>query len=127
PGVKVSSFEWTEIHVTGEGVETLQARNGSTLDARFLDSPALDVEANEGATVLLSGAVSYLELEVGGGSDVVAETQTDVVELEVSGGSSVWVNASMAVSGSASGGSSVSITGGADRLGLELSGGATVN
>lgn len=124
PGVRVSSFEWTDVHLTGASVSELNASGGSTLIAADLDAESLTLAASGGSHVENSGTVKSLHLEVSGGSTAKASAQS--ADLEVSGGSSVELSASR-ISGEASGGSTVTASEGADLTGLILSGGSQVH
>ncbi len=126
PGVKVTSFEWTEVHVSGTDAVEFQARNGSTVEARELATGAVKVSVGEGGRVALSGQVDMLDLEAGEGSKVSATTGASIVSVDLTDGSSAEVEATERVSGSLRGGSKLKVTGGADFGGLSLRDGSSV-
>jgi len=123
PGVKVSSFEWTEVNVTGSNVMELNASGGSSIVAANLKDD-VTLAAGGGSHIESTGSVVSLHIDASGGSTVKAAAQN--VYLDASGGSEVELTANT-VTGEASGGSSISVNSGADLTGLILSGGSEVH
>ncbi|MFZ5442971.1 MAG: GIN domain-containing protein [Myxococcota bacterium] len=127
-GVTVSSFSWTDVVITGEGVTSLEVTGGSRLEASGLDTQPLRLNASGGSQLSVSGRSADARFNASGASKISAfELAATAVSVEASGGSTLEVNASQSVEGTASGGSRVVVEGAADTTAISTSGGSTVS
>jgi hypothetical protein len=125
----------TESYSTSEGVEVAVATpalvgismsGGSRGRIEGLDAERLDIGLSGGAGLTATGTATSVALNMTGGSRASLENLTaSTITLDLSGGTTATVQASDRVSGSASGGSRVSVLGDA-QLNVEVSGGGEV-
>lgn len=128
PGISVSSFAWTEVVITGEGVTALETTGGSKLTATGLDAQPLRLAASGGSQLTVSGKSADARLNASGASKISAfELAAEAVSVEASGGSTVELNASKSVEGTASGGSRVVVEGAGDATAISTTGGSSVS
>lgn len=127
-GVRVTSFDTIVITASSESIDTFEANGGSRIVAKDLSSNPLRLTATGGSELEVSGASADLRVNASGGSVVnAAQFAADEVSVDASGGSTVQVQALKSVVGTASGGSTVTVTGGGDASKFSTSGGATLN
>jgi hypothetical protein len=121
-----STSEGVEVAVTTPALVGISMSGGSQGRIEGLDAERLDIELNGGAAVTATGTATSLALNMTGGSRASLENlAATTITLDLSGGTTATVQASDRVSGSASGGSRVSVLGDA-QLNVEVSGGADV-
>jgi hypothetical protein len=103
-----------------------RASGGSQGRIEGLDAERLDIGLSGGAGLTATGMATSVALNMTGGSRASLENLTaTTITLDLSGGTTATVQASDRVSGSASGGSRVSVLGDA-QLNVEISGGGEV-
>jgi hypothetical protein len=105
------------------------ASGASTVVVRELKTAKASFDASGGSRIdLEAGALRELDAQISGGSNVqLGAATTETATLNVSGGSQVALTAMQGVSGSASGGSRVTVRGNPAARSIELSGGSTVS
>jgi hypothetical protein len=127
-GVKFTTFDTIVITASSESIDTFEANGGSRIVAKELTANPLRVTASGGSDVEVTGASADLRVNASGGSVVTADQfAADDVSVDASGGSSVKVQALKTLTGTASGGSTVTVTGGGDVSRFSTSGGASLN
>ncbi|MFO0600773.1 MAG: DUF2807 domain-containing protein [Myxococcaceae bacterium] len=127
-GVAVTSQDTISITVSGDGVSTFEATGASHITADELSASPLRITASGASLVTLSGSSADFRVSASGGSTIsAAKVVAEDVSVELSGGSTAEVQATKSITGSASGGSKVTVTGGADGSRVSVSGGSTVN
>ena len=100
---------------------------GSRLEGDF-SATHLDVSTSGGARVDLTGSSGSASLSASGGSRIVLEEwETDDADVSMSGGSRSSVNATETLTGSVSGGASVSYVGTPATINVSRSGGGRVS
>jgi hypothetical protein len=126
-GVEVNGGGRVAGPASGSATYPVVATGGSQVELTGLSSSLVTVEATGGSTLTLAGSTSEARLTAGGGSNVTTRDLTAAkVTVELSGGSEARVTASSEVSGSASGGSTLFVSGNPATLSVETSGGSTV-
>ena len=115
------------VAVTMPSVESLTTSGGSAIEIADLAGDALTLDLTGGSRVHLTGAVDTIDLSASGGSraEIDGLTATSIT-VDLTGGSVASVRATDEVSGSAGGGSRVTVHGDA-QLNVESTGGSTVN
>ncbi|MFT3710408.1 MAG: DUF2807 domain-containing protein [Archangium sp.] len=127
-GVTVTTFDTIVITASSPSIDTLEATGGSKLTAKDLSANPLRVTASGGSDIEITGASADLRVNASGGSGVTADQfAADAVSVDASGGSTVKVQALKSLVGSATGGSTVTVTGGGDISKFSASGGSTLN
>jgi hypothetical protein len=126
-GASLSGGSRLDAAVTGAGTWPLQLSGGSQAALTGFQVARVEVDASGGSTATLTGTATTLSLIASGGSTVNggALSTTDAV-VELSGGSEATVRASGAITGAASGGSTLVVQGTAVTSGVALSGGSEV-
>jgi hypothetical protein len=105
----------------------IDASGGAQLDLTGVMSSLVTVTASGGSSVTLAGSGTELRATVGGGSKVLSrDLVATKVTLDVSGGAEARVSASSEVTGTASGGSTVVVSGNPPAVTVQTSGGSTV-
>lgn len=111
---------------TGPQLE-LEASGASHLHAAGVSGDALKVGASGASEVKLGGGVAKLEVDLSGASSLAArELTARTADVDVSGASNADVTSQEAVSGSASGASSVRVWGNPPKLAVDTSGASSV-
>lgn len=102
-----------EVTVTAGGpVDGLAADSGSTVDAEGLEAGELSVSASSGATVRGGGHAQSLRVTATAGSTAdLRNIEAGGVHVDASSGSTIHVNASGAVAGTCTAGSTVKVGG----------------
>lgn len=127
-GVRVTSFDTIVITASSESIDSFEATGGSSIIAKDLSSNPLRLTASGGSDIEVTGASADLRINASGGSGINAEGfAAQDVSLDASGGSTVKIQALKSVVGTASGGSTVTVTGGGDVSKFSTSGGSTLN
>lgn len=128
PHVIVTDLDSTEVVVTGEAVVTAETTGGSNLTVTEVDVSPFRATASGGSHLEVSGRTADARLNASGGSGINAtKLLAEIASVEATGGSTIDVSASKSVEGTASGGSRVTVTGGADSTAVSSTGGSTVN
>jgi len=121
-----STSEGVEVAVTTPALVVISMSGGSQGRMEGLDAERLDIELSGGAGLTATGTATSVALNMTGGSRASLENLTaTTITLDLSGGTTATVQASDRVSGSASGGSRVSVLGD-PQLNVEVSGGGEV-
>jgi Putative auto-transporter adhesin, head GIN domain len=122
-----NTSEGVHVAITVPALVGVSLSGGSQGTAEALGGDHLDVSLSGGAGMTVSGALTGVTLEASGGSTANLDAlQCETADVELSGGASARVRASDAVTGSASGGSHVTVLGGAN-VQVNTSGGASVS
>lgn len=102
-----------EVTVTAGGpIDALAADAGSSVDAESLDAGELSVAASSGSTVRGGGRAQSLHVTAAAGSTAdLRNVEAGAVHVDASSGSTIRVNASGAVSGTCTAGSTVKVLG----------------
>ena len=115
-----------EVALTVTTLTGIEASGGAAVEVDDLAVDGLTVATSGGARVTASGTAGSMTLEASGGSrQELAEIVAGSIQLAASGGAVILVQATDAVSGSASGGSRVNVAGPAS-VRVETSGGASL-
>lgn len=105
----------------------VQTSGGGHFEALDLRADRVRLESSGGGSTELGGICAEFSADVSGGGSLEAEDfETETTELSLTGGGSASLTVTERLSGDASGGSSVSVRGGAE-VDLALSGGSTVD
>jgi hypothetical protein len=108
--------------------DSIAVDHGSTLDVEDLSSPMLQVAAHGGSSLRAGGKVISLHAQVGGGSTAdLRNVEAKTAEVSVEGGSTTTLNVSDVVSGTCHGGSTLSVSGGANAAAVSKDAGSTVS
>ena len=116
------------LYVTNPRVESVSASGGAHVDAQATAASSFEVEASGGSEVKVSGVESKkLNAEASGGSQITLQGRADEVEAESSGGSGLHARGlkTSSIEVEASGGSTIE-TSADQRLSGSLSGGSTI-
>lgn len=109
-----TTTEGVDVTLTTPQLERIQLSGGSRGDIDGLAADALDVQLSGGSVLTASGTANTMVVDVSGGSVGQLEGLTaTTIQVDLSGGSRVEVRATDHVNGSASGGSRMSVAGGA--------------
>jgi Putative auto-transporter adhesin, head GIN domain len=146
PGTVLGVHAALEVDVTNEALEAIEASGGargfviatpaasfvavatggSTIEAKEIVATDLAVEGSGGSAVTLSGVATTGTAVATGGSDLdLREVPLESLQVDASGGSTVRARVSSMLTGAASGGSTVLITGTPQRS-VDTSGGSEV-
>jgi hypothetical protein len=122
-----TTSEKVEVILATPQLDRLVLSGGSRGSVDGLASEAFDIDLTGGSVVTASGAANTVSLDVSGGSvaEMGALTAT-TISVDLSGGSRAEVRATDLVSGSATGGSKVSVFGDAD-VRVDTTGGSQVD
>jgi hypothetical protein len=126
-GVEASGGARVSGPVSAVATFPVVASGGAEVNLTGLQASLVTVEASGGSTATLAGTTTEARLEVGGGATVTTRQLTATkVTVELSGGSEARVSASNEVSGDASGGSTLIVSGNPATVSVSTSGGSTV-
>lgn len=126
PGVKVTSTATIRVTISGDRVSALEANEAAKLDAAGLTGGPVRLTATGGSSIVATGASDDVRLNASGASFIDATgLEAGEASVDASGGSKIDLKATKNVVGTASGGSQVTVTGGADASRISLSGGST--
>ena len=118
-----TSSEAVMVVVIAPALEAISMSGGSQIDVEGLDAESIEISSKGGSRVNLAGSAEHVVLTADGGSTVdLADLAARDIDLNIAGGAIATVAASGAISGSASGGSQLTVHGGAHTA-LETSGG----
>ena len=107
--------------------ESIAVDGGSTLDVEDVSGPMLRVAAHGGSTLRAGGKTVSLEVEVGGGSTAdLRNVEAKIADVAVDGGSTATLNVSDVVKGTCHGGSTLSVSGGADTAAVGKDSGSSI-
>ena len=121
-----STSEGVEVVITTPQLDGMVLSGGSHGTVDGLAADAFDAELSGGSVLTANGTAGTVSLATSGGAVAELEGLTaGTVTVDVSGGSRAEVRATDAVSGSASGGSNVTVFGDADTQ-VDATGGASV-
>jgi hypothetical protein len=114
------------IEVVLPALESVSLSGGARIDVRNLDAEAIEVSMSDGARATVSGSARAVTLDATSGA-VASFTNLDAqtVDVALGGGAKADVRASATVTGSATGGAQLYISGGAS-VRVNADGGATV-
>jgi hypothetical protein len=121
-----TTVEPVTVTVVIPALDGITLSGGSRAEIDGLEATSIQIDIRGGASATLVGAADVVELTADGGA--VADLQdlsAGTMALRLSGGAKATVNASDAVTGSASGGSSLTVFGDAE-LRVETSGASEV-
>jgi hypothetical protein len=108
-------------------VAQLDASGGSVIDASGLDSEDVELTLSGGSHASLEGRADALGIDASGASTVEATAlHVRVAGIDASGGAELALHVTESVSGDLSGGSVLTISGGADTSRVSRSGGAAI-
>ena len=128
PNVIVSSFDGTEVLITGESVVAVEVIGASKLTVTGIEVGPFRATASGASEIELLGATSDARLNASGASTIDADQlQAEVASVEATGASTIDVNVSKSVEGIASGASRVIVTGKGDAANVSASGGSLVS
>lgn len=128
PNVTVTSFDGTEVLITGEAVVAAEASGGSELVVTGVEVSPFRATASGASKVEVIGRTADARLNASGGSSVDADQLlAEVASVEATGASRIEVNVSKSVEGIASGASRVTVSGGGDSVNVSASGGSLVS
>jgi Putative auto-transporter adhesin, head GIN domain len=126
--VTASSGADVEVKGTSGGDFTVEASSGSDVSVSLVKAGKVKALASSGSDLELSGTCMTLEAETSSGSDLDAgDLKCETVALQASSGSDVSVFASRSVTGKASSGSDVQISGAPPAVQVDKSSGADVS
>ena len=121
-----TSSEKVEVILATPTLDGIVLSGGSRGSIDGLASDAFAVELSGGSVLTATGSATAIDLNVSGGSVAeLAELAAGTVDVDMSGGSRAELKATDRVTGSASGGSRVSVAGGADAQ-VDTTGGSQV-
>lgn len=127
-GVEVSGGGRVSGPVSGTSTFPVEASGGSELDLSELMASLVTVSASGGSTVTLSGTTSEARVTASDGSTLDTRALgASRVTVDLSGGSQARVKASNEVTGTASGGSTLTVSGAPPTISVSASGGSTVS
>jgi hypothetical protein len=121
-----TTVESVTVTVVTPALDGITLSGGSRADIEGLAATSIQIDVRGGARATFVGTADTVELRADGGA--VADLQdlaAATMALNLSGGATATVNASEAVTGSASGGSRLTLLGDAD-LAVKTSGGSEV-
>jgi hypothetical protein len=122
-----ATSEGVEVVITTPQLDGIVLSGGSRGTVQGLAADAFDAELSGGSVLTATGTAGTMNLATSGGSVAELEGLTaGTVTVDVSGGSRTEIRATDAVSGSASGGSNVTVFGDADTQ-VDATGGASVD
>jgi hypothetical protein len=114
------------VTLAGPGIDRLVSREGARVVVTGLDVDALEVRAEGGSTVTVSGAAGSVRLTVDGGATAdLARLVASTVDVGIDGAATASLTAGDQVTGHASAGAQVSVGGGA-LVRMSADGGARV-
>jgi len=121
-----TTSEKVEVILATPQLERIVLSGGSRGTIDGLSSDTFDVELNGGSVLTAAGTASIVTLHVSGGSVAEMDALTAAtINADLSGGSRAEVRATDLVDGSATGGSKVSVAGGANTT-VDTTGGSQV-
>lgn len=126
----VSASAGSDIQVKGtsEGDFKIDASSGSDVQISMLKGGTVKAHASSGSDLRLAGTCVALEVEASSGSDVDAGAlKCEIATLRASSGSDVSLHATRSVTGNASSGSDVDVSGSPPVVKVETSSGADVS
>jgi Putative auto-transporter adhesin, head GIN domain len=122
-----TTSEKVEVILATPQLDRLVLSGGSRGSVDDLASEAFEIDLTGGSVLTASGTASTVTLDVAGGSVAEMEPLTaGTINVDLSGGSRAEVRATDLVSGSATGGSKVSVFGDAD-VRIDTTGGSQVD
>ena len=122
-----STSEKVEVILATPQLDGLVLSGGSRGSVDGLASEAFAIDLTGGSVLTASGTANTVTLDVNGGSVAEMEAlEAETINVDVSGGSRAEVRATDLVSGSATGGSKVSVFGDAD-VRVDTTGGSQVD
>lgn len=125
--VVASSGSDVDVKGTSDGAFSVEASSGSDVGIVVGKAGTVKVAASSGSDVEISGTCTTLEARASSGSDVEAgDLRCETATVQASSGSDVSVFASRSVSGAASSGSDVQVSGSPANVNVERSSGADV-
>jgi hypothetical protein len=111
-GLEASGGSQVDATATATAHFAVNASGGSEVKLDGLSSDAIEVDASGGSHVTLTGAATGGTASASGGSHVdLKAIALDTLNVDASGGSEIDATVATSVTGTASGGSTVSITG----------------
>ncbi|MBK7861281.1 MAG: DUF2807 domain-containing protein [Archangiaceae bacterium] len=126
-GVEASGGSSVRLAMTPISALPVSASGGSDVELTGVSSGSFEVQASGGSSITLTGAAMSGTAAASGGSDLhLRGVCLDSLELEASGGSNIDARVATALTGSASGGSTVTIVGTPSNQ-VEKSGGSEVS
>jgi len=125
--VVASSGSDVDVKGTSDGDFSVEASSGSDVQIVVGKARTVKVAASSGSDVEIAGSCTALEARASSGSDLDADDlRCETAAIEASSGSDVSVFASRSVSGAASSGSDVQVSGAPATVNVERSSGADV-
>jgi hypothetical protein len=125
--LSASSGADVDVKGTPGGDFTVEASSGSDVNVSLIKAGKVKAHASSGSDLELSGTCTSLEAETSSGSDLEAgDLRCETVSVQTSSGSDVSVFASRSVTGKASSGSDVHISGAPPAVQVDKSSGADV-
>ncbi len=128
PNVLVTSFDGTEVLITGEAVVAVEAIQGANLKVTGIDVGPFRAAASGGSRLELIGGTADARFNASGGSTIDADQLVaEIASVDATGGSRLELHVTRSVEGSASGGSQVIVSGGGNAANVSASGGSLVS